>query len=291
MGRCPEAPAGEASMAPAAPAAEVSPAARMLTSQPTAPVGVPVPVDRDAGRDRAGCRCDASLLHSASPARRGHFEPLSQRNRGRPPRRQGRDMPHPAPAAVPDRHADHDLLAFVSAHAAGDGAGHELDVALALVAACPDCAALHHDLRAIAVATARPAGPRPHPGLPPHPPTRPPRSRPAGWRRRLARSPDPKFAFAGPVGAGLATLGLAGILVGGIVRRPPRRTAPTDGGAAAASDAVAVEMAPQMAPESAAAASMAPADAEGPVHRCSESQAASPGPSRGRRHRRRGPIR
>ena len=166
-------------------------------------------------------------------------------------------MPH-----LPPSHADHDPLA-IAAYAAGDAAGPELDDALALVAACADCAALHHDLRAIASAL---------PGLP-----APARSRdfrltrgqaaslrPAGWRRLLAPFAGPKFAFAGPVGAGLATLGIAGILVAGSFGVPLAATAPADGGAAAASDAVAVEMAPQMAPGSAAAASMAPADLRAP---------------------------
>ena len=127
-------------------------------------------------------------------------------------------MPH-----LPPSHADHDPLA-IAAYAAGDATGPELDDALALVAACADCAALHHDLRAIASAL---------PGLP-----APARSRdfrltpeqaaslrPAGWRRLLAPFAGPKFAFAGPVGAGLATLGLAGILVAdrSASPSPPRR--------------------------------------------------------------------
>ncbi len=192
-------------------------------------------------------------------------------------------MPH-----LPPSHADHDPLA-IAAYAAGDATGSELDDALALVAACADCAALHHDLRAIASAL---------PGLP-----APARSRdfrltrgqaaslrPAGWRRLLAPFAGPKFAFAGPVGAGLATLGIAGILVAGSFGVPLAATAPTDGGAAAASDAVAVEMAPQMAPGSAAAASMAPADLRAPYDAVPGPDA-SPVRSRGRRHRRRGPVR
>ena len=165
-------------------------------------------------------------------------------------------MPHP-----PASHADHDPLA-IAAYAAGDATGPELDDALALVAACGDCAALHHDLRAIAAAL---------PALPAPARTRDFRLtpeqaaslRPAGWRRLLAPFAGPKFAFAGPVGAGLATLGLAGFLVAGSFGVPLAATAPTDGGAAAASgagDAAAMEMAPQMAPESAATASMAPAE-------------------------------
>ncbi len=168
-------------------------------------------------------------------------------------------MPH-----LPPSHADHDPLA-IAAYAAGDATGPELDDALALVAACADCAALHHDLRAIAAAL---------PGLPAPARTRDFRLtpgqaaslRPAGWRRLLAPFAGPRFAFAGPVGAGLATLGLAGFLVAGSFGVPLAATAPTDGGAAAsgAGDAGAVEMAPQMAPESAAAASMAPTQLRAP---------------------------
>ncbi len=114
--------------------------------------------------------------------------------------------------------------------------------------------------------------------------------RPAGWRRLLAPFAGPKFAFAGPLGAGLATLGLAGILVAGSFGVPLAATAPADGGAAAASDAVAVEMAPQMAPGSAAAASTAPVELRAP-YAAVPSPDASPVAGRGRRHRRRGPVR
>jgi hypothetical protein len=115
-------------------------------------------------------------------------------------------------------HADHDRLA-IAVHAAGDATGTELDRALALVAACPDCAALHHDLRAIAAAL--PAIPAPQrtrdfrltPG-------QAATLRPAGWRRVLAPFAGPRFAFAGPLGTGLATLGVAGLLVAGLAGTP-----------------------------------------------------------------------
>lgn len=140
---------------------------------------------------------------------------------------------------LPPSHADHDPLA-IAAYAAGDATGPELDDALALVAACTDCAALHHDLRAIAAAL---------PDLPAPArnrdfrltPEQAASLRPAGWRRLLAPFAGPRFAFAGPVGAGLATLGLAGILAAGSFGVPLAATAPADGGAAAASDAAAVE--------------------------------------------------
>ncbi len=167
-------------------------------------------------------------------------------------------MPH-----LPASHADHDPLA-IAAYAAGDATGPELDDALALVAACGDCAALHHDLRAIAAAL---------PDVPAPVRTRDFRLtpeqaaslRPAGWRRLLAPFASPKFSFAGPLGAGLATLGLAGFLVAGSLGVPLAASAPADGAArAAASDAAAVEMAPEMAPASAAAASPAPVELRAP---------------------------
>jgi hypothetical protein len=119
---------------------------------------------------------------------------------------------------IPATHADHDPL-VIAAHAAGDAEGAELDTALALVAACPDCAALHHDLRAIA--SALPTLPDPvrsrdfrlSPGQAAS-------LRPSAWRRLLAPLAGPRFAFAGPLGTGLATLGIAGFLVAGAVGMP-----------------------------------------------------------------------
>ncbi len=128
-------------------------------------------------------------------------------------------MPHPADPADPaspldpTAHATHDPL-LVAALAAGDAAGAELEAASALVAGCDACAALHGDLRLIAAAL--PAMPAPH------------RSRdfrltagqaaslrPTGWRRLLAPFAGPRFAFAAPLGSGLAALGLAGLLLAG----------------------------------------------------------------------------
>ena len=122
-------------------------------------------------------------------------------------------MPH-----LPDHQTDHDPL-LIAAFAAGDAEGADLERAQALVAACDDCAALHHDLRAIAAAL--PAVPAPA------------RSRdfrlsreqadalrPSGWRRLLAPLAGPRFAFAGPLGGSLAALGLVGILVAGAASSP-----------------------------------------------------------------------
>jgi hypothetical protein len=123
-------------------------------------------------------------------------------------RRQGEDM-----TPIPTLHDDHDLL-LVASYAAGDAAGTELEAAVALVAGCPECATLHADLCVIAAATA---------ALPAPVRTRDFRLtatqasslRSHGWRRFLAPFAGPRFAFAGPLGAGLATLGIAGILLAG----------------------------------------------------------------------------
>jgi hypothetical protein len=116
-------------------------------------------------------------------------------------------MPH-----VPD-HADHDPE-LIAAYAAGDATGSELDAAAALVAGCPACAELHHDLRLIAAAL---------PTLPAAHRTRDFRLsagqaaalRSPGWRRLLSALAGPRFGFAAPLGTALATLGLAGLLISG----------------------------------------------------------------------------
>ena len=124
-------------------------------------------------------------------------------------------MPH-----LPDLrdHPDHDLE-LVAAYAAGDAAGADLETATTLVAGCPECAALHHDLRAIAAAL---------PALPAPvrrrdfrlTPEQAAALRPAGWRGLLGTLAGPRFRFAAPLGTGLAALGLAGILVGSLGSLP-----------------------------------------------------------------------
>ena len=109
-------------------------------------------------------------------------------------------------------HDDHDTM-LVAALAAGDLAGTDRDQAIALIEGCTDCASLHDDLRAIARATST---------LPP-PIAMPNRDfrlspqqaaalRPRGLGRfvptGLARA-----AFTRPLGLGLATFGLVGLLV------------------------------------------------------------------------------
>ena len=124
-------------------------------------------------------------------------------------------MPH-----LPD-HRNHDQL-LIAALAAGDAEGADLEQARDLVAACDDCAELHHDLRAIAVALpAIPAPARPRDFT--LTPEQAASLRPAGWRRLLAplagpgsRSP-PRSAAASPPWAspGILVAGAAGMpLVG-----------------------------------------------------------------------------
>ncbi len=116
----------------------------------------------------------------------------------------------PAPAA----HATHDPLA-IAAYAAGDATGGELTAASALVATCEACAALHHDLRAIALALPATTAPAPRPRDFRLTPDQAASLTPTGWRRLLAPFAGPSFGFAKPLGTGLATLGLTGILVAG----------------------------------------------------------------------------
>jgi hypothetical protein len=154
-------------------------------------------------------------------------------------------MPH-----IPDsRHADHDPLA-IAAYAAGDATGDELDTARALVAACADCATLHADLRAISAALPElpvPSRPRDFQLTPDQAAS----LRPAGWRRLLAPLAGPRFAFAGPLGGGLATLGIAGLLVAGSLSAPLAAT-PAEGDPGMTPEAIAMEASSPEAPTVAA---------------------------------------
>jgi hypothetical protein len=106
---------------------------------------------------------------------------------------------------------------LVAALAADDLAGTDRDQAIALTSSCADCATLHDDLRALARATA---------AAPPPIATRPrdfrltpadaARLRPSGWRRLVAAASSSRTIFSRPLGAGLATIGLVGLLVGNV---------------------------------------------------------------------------
>jgi hypothetical protein len=108
-------------------------------------------------------------------------------------------------------HVQHDPL-LVASLAAGDLAGADRDHAAAQIASCADCATLHADLIAIARATAV------------LPPAVAPRDftlsreqaaalRPGGWRRLVAAMSGSRPLMSRQLGIGLATIGLAGLLV------------------------------------------------------------------------------
>ena len=115
-------------------------------------------------------------------------------------------MPH-----VSEDHAQHDPL-LVASLAAGDLAGADRDRANAQISACTDCATLHADLIAIARATA---------ALPPAVAPRDFRLsreqaealRPVGWRRLVAAIGGSRPLLSRQLGIGLATIGIAGLLV------------------------------------------------------------------------------
>ena len=113
-------------------------------------------------------------------------------------------------------HDRHDPM-LVAALAADDLAGADRDQALALTRSCSDCTTLHDDLLAVARATA---------AVPPPFTTRPrdfqltpadaARLRPGGWRRFVAALANSGSFRSRPLGVGLATLGLVGLLVGNV---------------------------------------------------------------------------
>lgn len=168
-------------------------------------------------------------------------------------------LPHTAPG--------HDEI-LVARLAADDLPQTDPDArrARSLVAECPACAELLADLRAISAATAR---------LPARRRTRDfrlteadaARLRPVGWRAILARFGSPSFAFTRPLAAGLATLGIAGLLLatlpsglGGSAALAPETMSNAGGSPAAAQDK---SGAYASAAPSAAPSAFAPA--EGPV--------------------------
>jgi hypothetical protein len=115
-------------------------------------------------------------------------------------------MPH-----VSEHHAQHDPL-LVASLAAGDLAGADRDHANAQISACAECATLHADLIAIARATA---------ALPPAvaprdfrlSPEQAAALRPVGWRRLVAAIGGSRPLLSRQLGIGLATIGIAGLLV------------------------------------------------------------------------------
>jgi len=106
---------------------------------------------------------------------------------------------------------------LVAALAADDLVGADRDQAIALTRSCAECATLRDDLIALARATA---------SVPPPIATRPrdfqltpadaARLRPTGWRRLVAAMSSSRTVFSKPLGVGLVTLGLVGLLVGNV---------------------------------------------------------------------------
>jgi hypothetical protein len=113
-------------------------------------------------------------------------------------------------------HDQHDSI-LVAALAADDLAGTDRDRAIALTNTCAECATLRDDLLALASATA---------ATPPPIATRPrdfqltaadaARLRPGGWRRLVGAVRSSRAIVSRPLGVGLATLGLAGLLIGNV---------------------------------------------------------------------------
>ena len=165
---------------------------------------------------------------------------------------------------VSELHVQHDPL-LVASLAAGDLAGTDRDRANAQIATCLDCAELHADLILIARATA--ALP---PAVAPRDFTLTPQQaaalRPGGWRRLAAAISGSRPLMSRQLGIGLATIGLAGLLVS---------TLPSIqlGGSSAAAPA------PQGAAPAAVPAAGAAASAGG-GETCTDTSAGSPGPVR-----------
>jgi hypothetical protein len=124
-------------------------------------------------------------------------------------------MPHVSDVRATS-HDRHDPM-LVAALAAGDLAATDRDQAIALTRSCAECATLHDDLLALARATA---------SAPPPIATRArdftltpadaARLRPSGWRRLVGALSAPGSVVSRPLGVGLATLGLVGLLIGNV---------------------------------------------------------------------------
>ena len=188
-------------------------------------------------------------------------------------------------------HDRHDPM-LVAALAAGDLAGTDRDQAMALTESCSTCADLHADLVAIARATAALPPPIAAPGRDFRlSPEQAASLRPGGWRRFVPLG-GLRGATTGRLGVGLATIGLAGLLIGNVPlgfggaasapsaadtnaaaapAPPASAAAAAQGGSSAESVNLAASAAASSAPvapaASAAAASSVPAAAASPSQR------------------------
>jgi hypothetical protein len=121
-------------------------------------------------------------------------------------------------------HHLHDEL-LIARLAGDDVTAAERAAAVGLVETCAECAALASDLRAIISDMATlPAPPRPRDFR--LTPADAARVRPRGMLARIpllrSRATAPRYGFAGALGAAMATLGLAGILVSGATTLLPQ---------------------------------------------------------------------
>ncbi len=179
-------------------------------------------------------------------------------------------MPH-VTDVMPTSHDRHDAM-LVAALAAGDLAATDRDPAIALTTSCAECASLRDDLIAIAAATATVPPPVTIHGRDFRlTPADAARLRPGGWRRLVAAFGTPRLAITRPLGIGLTTLGLVGLLIGNVsldLGRPAAGTSTegassqdlSAGGVRAAASTVPIPVAsgaPAIGPISAPAASAA----------------------------------
>ena len=164
-------------------------------------------------------------------------------------------------------HDRHDRL-LVAASAAGDLAGPEVARAEGLLATCPDCQALHAELRAIAAATRN----LPAPIRPPaidfriSPDRAAELARGGLWWRLLRPFGRPGSSTIRPLAAAFTTLGLAGLMLAAL---PTIQMGGSSAGAGAYDETLLDSGAPEQAPAATAAplveppreaASLAPTD-------------------------------
>ena len=124
-------------------------------------------------------------------------------------------MPHSREVQTTS-HDRHDPM-LVAALAGGDLAGTDREGAVALTRACSDCSALHDDLVALARATAAAPPPSAFPARDFRlTPADAARLRPNARGRLVAAIRHAPTAASRPLGVGLATIGLVGLLFGNV---------------------------------------------------------------------------
>jgi hypothetical protein len=189
-------------------------------------------------------------------------------------------MPHVSEVRTTS-HDRHDLM-LVAALAAGDLAATDRDQAIALTRSCSDCALVHDDLVAIARATATTpppiASPRRDFRLTPEDAAR---IRGGAWRRLVAALGAPGRATLRPLGVGLTTLGLVGLLIGNVQLTPGAASPSSTVAAPATGPGVAREQADGAVKAAASAAAALNAESSGPDTLGAGSAASAPAASSG----------